>query len=376
MSALFLSLVLVSCGSPDAVAPTTLKLPAESSVHLPDPKPATAAFIIRTKRALPEKKMQELRGVRGVSVIAGVGTRKLKVRTKSKNVRVLVGEVKPLEYRNVAPSATRNADFVWTSLILGGAVPTPGAAKALGLTNPEELTIAGVPGFSVGALADNGVPNVADVIIGSAGQERLKMPEPRTFVIGAKTGAIVETLQENIAAVLPAAELERLIPTNDELAVSSSAGASAVQFGEVTGGVVGAMRFEILDDGFIRPDPAWVEANITSAVVPILGTVTCHRLMIPRLGSALNDIVEAGLANEIRTSDYGGCYVPRFIDRDTTKPLSNHAFGLAIDLNTSTNGLGTKGDIDPRVVRIFQSWGFTWGGLWSRPDPMHFELTS
>lgn len=146
--------------------------------------------------------------------------------------------------------------------------------------------------------------------------------------------------------------------------------------GTVEGGVIGPMRFLILENGFIRPDPAWVAANIVYADVPILGRVTCHRLMIPRLAGALREVQEAGLAHLIRPRDYGGCYVPRFIDRNPKRPLSNHAFGLAIDLNVSSNHLGARGDMDPRIVRIFARWGFQWGGLWSRPDPMHFELTT
>ena len=63
-----------------------------------------------------------------------------------------------------------------------------------------------------------------------------------------------------------------------------------------------------------------------------------------------------------------------FIDRDPPRALSMHAFGLAVDLNVTSNQLGTEGDMDPRVVEIFERWGFAWGGRWSRPDPMHFEL--
>jgi hypothetical protein len=25
-------------------------------------------------------------------------------------------------------------------------------------------------------------------------------------------------------------------------------------------------------------------------------------------------------------------------------------------------------------VKIFQKWGFNWGGYWQYTDPMHFEL--
>ena len=134
------------------------------------------------------------------------------------------------------------------------------------------------------------------------------------------------------------------------------------------------MTFQILPNGFIRPDPTWVAQNIVSAEVPILGSVTCHRLMVPRLTAALDAIERADLARFIDTSQYGGCYVPRFIDRDPTKSLSMHAFGLAVDLNVSENHLGTTGNMHPEVVAIFEDWGFVWGGRWSRPDPMHFEM--
>lgn len=134
------------------------------------------------------------------------------------------------------------------------------------------------------------------------------------------------------------------------------------------------MQFRILQNGFIDPDPSWVAANIATGTVPILGTVRCHRIMIPQLASALQEISDNGLADEIRAGDYAGCYVPRFIDRDPRRGLSMHAFGLALDLNVSTNALGTRGDMHPTVVQIFQKWGFAWGGWWAQPDPMHFEL--
>jgi hypothetical protein len=144
--------------------------------------------------------------------------------------------------------------------------------------------------------------------------------------------------------------------------------------GEAQLGLGGTMTFKILPSGWIEPDPAWIEANIGEASVPILGTVSCHRVMIPQLSAALAEIESEGLAAAIRPENYGGCYAPRFIDRNPELPLSNHAFGLAIDLNTDTNQLGTTGDMDPRVVEIFERWGFEWGGRWDRPDPMHFEL--
>lgn len=52
---------------------------------------------------------------------------------------------------------------------------------------------------------------------------------------------------------------------------------------------------------------------------------------------------------------------------------SNHAFGIAIDVNALTNALGASGDMPMEVVRQWEIEGGDWGGDFSRPDPMHFE---
>ena len=97
-----------------------------------------------------------------------------------------------------------------------------------------------------------------------------------------------------------------------------------------------------------------------------------HVAIFPQLRAALEEIVARGLADEIHPGEYAGCYYPRFIAGSTT--LSNHSFGLALDLNTPGNQRGTVGEIDREVVAIFKKWGFAWGGDWSYTDPMHFEM--
>jgi hypothetical protein len=107
--------------------------------------------------------------------------------------------------------------------------------------------------------------------------------------------------------------------------------------------------------------------------VPIIGRVTCNKEMLPQLVAALSEIQQRGLAGYIHPSEYGGCFVARFIAG--THTLSNHAFGLAIDLNVPENQRGTPGQMNRQVVAVFQRWGFTWGGTWHYTDPMHFELS-
>jgi hypothetical protein len=128
----------------------------------------------------------------------------------------------------------------------------------------------------------------------------------------------------------------------------------------------------------IQIDRDWVRRNIVSAQVPIFrGNVICHRLLIPQLRGALNEIVERDLAHLIDPSQYGGCWVPRHILFNPNRALSMHAWGLAIDFNVRGNEYGNRNpEMDPRIVEIFKRWGFAWGGDWSTPDGMHFELNA
>lgn len=64
-------------------------------------------------------------------------------------------------------------------------------------------------------------------------------------------------------------------------------------------------------------------------------------------------------------------YLNRDIRGGTSK--SNHAFGIAIDVNALANVLGTTGDMPMEVVAQWEIEGGDWGGDWARPDPMHFE---
>jgi hypothetical protein len=277
--------------------------------------------------------------------------------------------VDPIEFRPVAPTSSRDAEFVWSEMASGEAIVTFAGADALGLGGGGTI-VAGKSKLIVGAYADNGVPNIAEVMVNEQVGKDLGLDEPHWLAVGAKPTANLEKLGRALEASLPDARIAGLLP--DPPDVIAPGDPEAV--GEATGSLIGTMEFKILEDGFIKPNQEWIDENIATADVALIGEVTCHRLLIPQLQAAMNEIAADGLSELIRADDYGGCYVPRFIDRNPDLPLSMHAFGLAVDINVSTNLLGSRGDQDPRVVDIFEKWGFEWGGIWDRPDPMHFEL--
>ena len=133
----------------------------------------------------------------------------------------------------------------------------------------------------------------------------------------------------------------------------------------------GDFQIKERDGVWITTEPEWREENIQNKRMPILGITRCHRLMWEPLEGALNQILEEGLEEYLSIEEWrssGGCYAPRRINRfDAGGSISRHAWGIAIDINTTSG-------YPPRVVEIFNDWGFAWGGTWTSPDEMHFEL--
>jgi hypothetical protein len=100
----------------------------------------------------------------------------------------------------------------------------------------------------------------------------------------------------------------------------------------------------------------------------------CHRRLTGIFGEVFARLVAAGLQSKVRS--FGGCFMYR--PQRTGSKLSTHSWGIAVDVNPETNGLGTAGDMDAEVVEVFRDAGFTWGGDWSGHgrDPMHFQFCS
>lgn len=104
----------------------------------------------------------------------------------------------------------------------------------------------------------------------------------------------------------------------------------------------------------------WMPGSVTRA--------SCHALMEAVFTEVFEAIHAAGLWSSIRT--YDGIYNDRVTTSGTKK--STHAWGIAVDLNASTNRFGTRGDMDPRLIRVFEQHGF----VHLKRDPMHFQYAS
>jgi hypothetical protein len=98
--------------------------------------------------------------------------------------------------------------------------------------------------------------------------------------------------------------------------------------------------------------------------------IYCNRDMVEPLGNAFAALIVSGAVNELRTWD--GCFNIRNKRNGGTPSL--HSWGVALDVNAAWNRMGQKPTLSTQFVECFTKNGFDWGGNWSKPDGMHFQL--
>ncbi len=341
----------------------------DQDFSVPDPGPLdgrllTADVLVTSTETIPAPVLQRLANLKGVTAAMPFSMASL-----SSNGRTLtIAAVDPGKYRRFTTYPVATADDVWSRVAGGEVAVDPSVGKKL--EEPRGYLTLGTqedaPEVHSGAYAPL-VKGFSAVVAPPRGAQ-MGMPEDNAVLIstGRLTPSVLTGKMKKIIgehATLQVLALEFDVDTPQ----------TAVLTGTTAADAVGSFSYTPHADGRVTPDPAWVAANIRTEQVPILGSVTCHKVMIPQLRAALSDIVAQGLADKIHPGEYAGCYYPRYIGYDPAKGLSLHSWGIAVDLNTPGNQRGTVGQMDRTVVSIFKKWGFAWGGDWGYTDPMHFE---
>lgn len=141
-----------------------------------------------------------------------------------------------------------------------------------------------------------------------------------------------------------------------------------------------------LEDGTLSPQ--WERHHITRVDLPAplkldlspcadegsVSRITCNVKIANILEEVMEIIYEKGLWEGL--GGYSGGFVWR--PQRGSRKISMHAFGAAWDFGATRDPLGdAPGGPDPdmplEIVRVFEGYGFTWGGRWQRPDQMHFQ---
>ncbi|WP_271893332.1 M15 family metallopeptidase [Candidatus Phyllobacterium onerii] len=100
------------------------------------------------------------------------------------------------------------------------------------------------------------------------------------------------------------------------------------------------------------------------------GNLKFHQRAHAQVLAAFAEIERLGLMHHIKTCAGSLNFrLKKPTSGRLSKEPSNHAFGIAIDLNADDGSLGAS--VAP-VAPVFESLGFRWGKAFS--DPMHFEI--
>ncbi|MCW2792896.1 MAG: hypothetical protein JWO76_1994 [Nocardioides sp.] len=351
--------------------------PALDPAHAVDPPGertgaiAPADIVVNGAKTLDDATVAAIRKLPGVSDVEQISLAKVFI----ENRPVDVAAVDAGTYRNwVIDSQSAQTQQVWDRVAGGELAIRQGLKKRLPIDKQGFLSLgsaASATKVHVGAYAEQSW--LVDAVVNDSWIPDLHMVPGNALLIrtgGVSPDGVVKPVDRALRGTGAAAQ-------RTDVVAREGLDPNVVQTVVVVGTIadaVGTFRYSVLSGGHIAPDPAWVSAHIATATVPILGSVTCNRAIFPQLIAALNDVQSQGLADTIHPGEYAGCYYPRFIAGTTS--LSNHAFGLALDINAVENQRGTAGRIDRGVVAIFKHWGFTWGGDWGYTDPMHFEMNA
>jgi hypothetical protein len=361
--------------TPTAASPSTSPTVsvADPEHAVPPPGPRTgplvpADLLVLAQDTIPDDVVRQVQSVEGVTGVVQVSMANPSV--EDRLLKVIA--VDPAVYRNFTQVQSADNQTLWDR-VAGGEIAIDGSLSKV--VAPDENgylklgSDADAPSIHIGAWAPQ-IAGAVDAVVNQKWAETLGMKPGNALLVTTTMTApdrVVKPIQRLVGQT---ASVQRL-----DAVAKFGLDPQAVQMPVLSGAVaqaVGSYTYAVAGGGRVTPSADWVRTHIATEVVPIIGAMTCNKALFPQLEAALQEVIAQGLAAKIHPGEYAGCYYPRFIAG--THSLSNHAFGLAFDINVPGNGRGTVGEMDRGVVAIFEKWGFTWGGRWHYTDPMHFEM--
>lgn len=289
-----------------------------------------------------------------------------------KGWRVPMGtRVLPVEYVRLT-----GGDEMAAVLAAGQVLMGANSARIRGAQVGDVVTLrdahGGIHRFTVGMIVSNEFADGEDLVMASPDAFLMGLRKTsRMAVTGFATpGALYDALRRK--GFSPGTNL-RVRTTWDLPNPDSTLGIATVKL------KLGEFAFRPTNSDAIQVEDSWRASRIDwfHRYSSIKLRNNCHEDVVDAIEGAFADIVRAGLKSQIDVAvsqRYGGCFVGRYNRlAGLFGAPSRHAFGMAIDLNTTTNQQWTRPRMNCDVVRIFRKWGFAWGGNFWPSDGMHFE---
>jgi hypothetical protein len=282
----------------------------------------------------------------------------------------------PLETQDVDPRALAPflpaglRDDVVTGLSKGQGVLGETSARLRHIGIGGKL-IFGNRTVTIGAVVPDTVANWSELLVSREVGRRLGIAHDRFALIRFSGSPTEASVSRSVRPLLPAGSaLQVRAPGHAEFRKNGDTVfpyvLMKVGFGEF------AARPDPASPGYLQMDPAFVHSHLRTRTVPLLGAVTCNKIVFPALEAAMQELQRRRLSSLVHS--FAGCYSARMVNRVPTMLLSHHSWGAAVDINAPENPFGARPTQDRRLVAVMHANGFAWGGLWVTPDGMHFEF--
>ena len=332
-------------------------------------EPQREVLVVRRRGGVPRSWAQRARRAPGVAAVATTArTQMMLQRSRTAGGRVVdrvpAGYAIPLDATVVQPRAyaavlSRGREF--RRLRAGAALLSRTSARLRRLGTGDRLELTGGRRLRVAGVVDDQLVGFAEIVLAASDTDANE---------ATRQLLVATTAPERVQRRLPRGDGVRVRTLSPTLQTSPRLIARPLETKERFGEFAVGLPY---GSDWIRIEPGWLDRNVVTRSVPILGSVTCNRRLFAPLRRALRALERRGLSRVVDRADYAGCYAPRRIPGSGS--LSLHAWGLAIDLNAAANPRLGGSRQDRRLVRAMEDAGFTWGGRWPTvPDPMHFEL--
>lgn len=364
--------------APDTAGPGTSR-PAATDAPTSTAPPTTVAgeapwFVVSVTGWIPDgfaNPLAELPGVEVVSVVRIGNAAVVETRDGSGNVvdRTRRGFVIPVELQAIDP--TGHAEFVppeiavrLDSLLPDQVILGESSARLRRLGPGATVVLEDGTELEVAAVVDDRWVGFAEMVTTVPDPDRLGTERDRYAVV-----RFDGTREELEAAMMTLTDLA--VRVQDEAGAAVFRHADAVQPQVVIKERFGEFSFRGGRGQRVEIDPAWVEANIVTARLPRIGSVTCHREFIEMLRGVMEQLVAEGNGRLIGPGSDNGCWNPRFIAG--RRDLSRHSWGIAADINWGNDHDGPRSPVAPALLEAMEEAGITSGHAWTNPDAGHFE---
>src|SRR4029453_18383398 len=228
---------------------------------------------------------ETIRAIRSLDGVTGVESFAL-AQVSLENKVVNVAAVDPGTYRNYTPYATAETQAVWDRVAGGELAIRPALRKRVPTDERDFVRLGSdkdAPQVHIGAFA----PQVTqiDAVVNDSWIETLGMKPGNALLV--TTGQTAPaSLRKPIERIAGDQASVQMLDAVARFGLDIKVQQTAFLVGTVAD-AVGTFNYTVLGGGRIAHDPAWVASHIATGSVPILGTVTCNKLIFPQLEAAL-----------------------------------------------------------------------------------------